>query len=366
MRFFVSSRMRELHVERKTAIETVHFSGHTPIYIETEPEVKDLPARETMDSLLKNADGFISVHYLSEGLRQDILRNYTPIEYELIHFLELHKGEKVPILLFRQIPDKFVSPSKTMIHWFDEQACKLRTDIVPFSGQKELGSKLWEALRHYEQDTDVLDVKNRFIVRYSGPDYIGLIAKAAEIISTFYKLNIDYISQAARGGLTTLYASCSPRGLPDTPIEIDIVKLQNDLKEGIEKDLQLAISEDRLVDGANPKKILNIEVDKDTTTLKPFQFYVELRTIDAPGQLNAICRVLRDHGFNIDELEQKPTPVEYKRQSSICLWLSKPKWSSSASGSLQSERERELSDLELEIRYLVGVRAFTIEVVRYK
>jgi predicted amino acid-binding ACT domain protein len=361
--------MRELHVERKTAIETVHFSGHTPIYIETEPEVKDLPARETMDSLLKNADGFISIHYLSEGLRQpDILRNYTPIEYELIHFLELHKGEKVPILLFRQIPDRFVSPSKTMIPWFDEQACKLGINIIQFSGQKELGDKLWEALRRYEQKSDVIDVKTRYIVRYSGSDYIGLIAKVTEIIFTYYKLNIDYISQAARGGLTTLYASCSPRGLPDTPMEIDRKKLKKNLKEAIEKDLQLSITENRLVDGADPRKIIDIQVDEDTTKLKPFQFYVELRTIDAPGQLNAICRVLSDpdHRFNIDELEQKPTPTEYKRQSSICLWLSKPAWSLEASESLESEIEKELRGLEFEIQSLVGVRAFTIKVVKYK
>src|SRR5437588_3901455 len=99
MKIFVSSRMTELFIERKTAIEVLHFSGHTPLYIETEPIVKDVKAREVMLSLLRDADGFVSIHYLSEGQRnEEVLDNYTPIEFELVEFMKLHPHK--PTLLF--------------------------------------------------------------------------------------------------------------------------------------------------------------------------------------------------------------------------------------------------------------------------
>src|SRR5881394_3496307 len=111
MKFFVSSRMRELFFERKTAIEVIHFAGHTPLYIETEPMVKDVEARETMLSLIQNADGFVSLHYLSEGRRdEEILFNHTPIEFELNEFMRMHP--EAPVLLFKRVPDDEVAPSQ--------------------------------------------------------------------------------------------------------------------------------------------------------------------------------------------------------------------------------------------------------------
>lgn len=362
MKWFVSSRMRELSVERKEAIEAIHFAGHTPIYIETEPQVKDEETKIVMDDLLKGSDGFVLICYLSEGRHEEVLGHLTPIQYELCKFRELHPDS--PVLLFRKVPDPYVTPSPGLILWVEAVSRDLRINIVDFQGSQELDSELLKALRTYKKDRSTSDIAEKLIIRYTGPDFIGLIAKISGILFSVYKLNIDYISHASRGGLATLYASCTPRELPDHPTMIEKEELRENLIKGIKEDLLEAAGQDRFVDGADPHGALNIEVDKDTTAPKPFEFYVELRNIDAPGQLNAVCRVLKAHKINIDELQLKPTPPEYKRQVSICLWLSKPEWQSRLADELQKEIVKELRDLEIGLRDLIGVRAFSIRAYR--
>jgi len=354
MKFFVSSRIKELLVERKAAIEAIHFSGHTPLYIETEPIVKDEQARDTMNKLVSDADAFISIYYLSEGRRETILDDHTPIEYELLRFLDQHKD--APILFFRQLPDEFVNPSHSMVRWFEEKAIKLGIKIINFEGPDQLDSKIRESLLSYSDKKDFVSPTSRVIVRYVGSDYIGLIAKASEVIFTKHKLNIDYISHASGGGRGALYVSCSARELPGSSEQVDTAVLKEDLRYTLIEDLKSAKDDGRLVDGSDINITPEIVVDIDTTKPKPFQFFVEARTIDAPGQLNAICKVLREQHFNIDELHLRPTPPEYRRQTIIFMWLSK-------SFDLLKDPDKELGDLEASLRYLVGIRACSIKVV---
>src|SRR5689334_3384345 len=193
MKFFVSSRMREVYLERKTAIEVIHSAGHTPLYIETEPFVKDRDARDTMLSLLKDADGFVSIHYLSQGRPNDEwLDHLAPIQFELVEFMRLHPT--APVLLFRQRADYFVAPSPQLIDWFNHQAILRKVPIHEFDGSEKLHARLSEELHRFKAERDDRKPVDRIIIRYLGPDFIGLIALLSQMIFTKYKWNVDYIS----------------------------------------------------------------------------------------------------------------------------------------------------------------------------
>jgi len=349
MKIFVSSRMEELVMERKTAIESLHFAGHTPLYIETEPMVKNKEAKQVMDSLIRSADALVSIYYLSEGRIESILNNLSPIYYEFEEFKRIHPEK--PIFLFRKRPDIFVNPSANLLEWFKNKKEQYKLPYLEFIKTDELAGEIVNQLGNYA--TKPCGTKdNRIIIRYSGPDFIGLIGKVSEVIFTSFKMNIDYISHASRGGLATIYLSCSPiESLPR------LMHLKQILCKQLADDIIKVEGEDRGIDGFNPNKKFEIKIDRDDTKSPNMQFFVELRTIDAPGQLNAICKVLKELKFNIDELQQKPTPPEYKRQSNMILWLS-PKNDKS-----KNEIKTTLIKLETAIRNLVGVRAFSIRVV---
>ena len=344
--------MREVFIERKTAIEAIHFAGHTPLYIETEPERKNQEARDTMDTLIQSADAFVSIFYLSEGRRSQILDGATPIEYELAQFLKRHPGK--PILMFRKMQeDAPVSP--TMIGWFESNATALEIPIDRF----ETPHKLYELVRRrlkskrFAAKTDNAIPAHEFTILYMGPDYVGLVGKLSSVIFTKHKLNIDYISHAAHRGHSTICLSCSPRMLPGDHDPVDSDALRDDLTDEIKADIALAPSQHRWPTTSDPAYPIKIVVNRDSTTRRTRQFFVKLRTIDAPGQLNAVCAQLRDRLFNIDEMHLHPSPPEHKRQTDITLWLSS-----------QSRRnvQREMEDIRGVLQYLVGVRSLDVRV----
>jgi hypothetical protein len=355
MKIFVSSRMRELFIERKTAVEAIHFSGHTPLYIETEPEKKDNGTKETMDQLISGADGFLSIFYLSSGKKRPILDNYTPIQYELLQFCKVHHDR--PVLFFRQKPDRFVKPSKEMLAWFRKQAKIRKSKIITFESQNDFNKKLREELLKFKIGKDEINNRKTYIVRYSGPDYRGLIAKISEIIFTWYKLNIDYISHASQGDLATVYITCSTSNLSSNKIGINTESFREQICDATQRDFSI-----QCPDMENKWTIPFVQVNTDNTPRYTFQFYLELRAISAPGQINAISRILRDSKFNIEELQQKPTPPEYKKQAAISIWLTKKEWLQEID---DDHIEADLRDLEIKIRYLIGIQAFSIRIVRF-
>ncbi|MGA8807307.1 MAG: hypothetical protein WB973_05470, partial [Thermoanaerobaculia bacterium] len=279
-------------IERKIAIEVIHFSGHTPLYIETEPFVRNAQAKDAMLSLLSDADGFVSIHYLSEG-RSDIneLGEHTPIEFELIEFCRLHPN--APVLLFRRkSPDQYVKPSERMLNWFDDMAARLNSPIISVANPNELQVAMGSALQPYGHSTDDANVLQRVTIRYLGPDFIGLIGKMAEVIFTKFKLNIDDISHTAAGEHATICVSCTPRQLVSTPESINTRRLQADLLAEIE---QAFLAE--MGDSSGVQELLSVSspqvfVDLNPSPARQQQFYLEIRAIDAPGQINAVCKQL--------------------------------------------------------------------------
>ena len=201
MKIFVSSRLDELFLERKTAVEVIHFEGHTPLYIETERDVGEKLAKKTMLSLIADADALVSIHFLTAGRKFPMLRQLTPIEFELEEFRRLRKGK--PIFIFRRTQEDTL-PNPTMLQYFDDVAKAIGIAPIPFQRPEDLQRKLRNALSAYEHEADDEQPPYRVTVRYVGPDFIGLIAKISEVLFTICKFNIDYISHASQGGHATI------------------------------------------------------------------------------------------------------------------------------------------------------------------
>lgn len=159
MKVFISARLSELYLERKAAIEAIHIAGHTPVYIEVEPMVKDWHVRHTMLELLNGSDALVSLHYLSEGKRASLLDDRTPIEFELSEFMKLHHD--APVLLVRRIPDDAIMASPAMLHWFDDVARQLGVSIFTHTHVQGLSQELVHRLRKLRLVSDPNDVFDR-------------------------------------------------------------------------------------------------------------------------------------------------------------------------------------------------------------
>jgi predicted amino acid-binding ACT domain protein len=367
MKVFVSSRMNEMPLERKAAIDSLHDAGHTPLYIETQPEITDENDKREMDSLIDQAEALVSLHYLSEGSASERLGHLTPIQYEFDQFRKKHP--RAHVLIFRKEAEKrrakkrdkqgcepsYPAPSPGLIHWFDKEAACARVRVRQFGTWDELAKLVFSTVGQLGWKPDPEQTTKRAIVRYTGADFIGLVESVAGVLFHTYALNIDYISHASRGGKATLYISCSSRG--KTP-QWD--GLERTLRRTLRQAALDARKQHFLMPGASSIGPIDVSVEPDRTPPPTWQFYVEIRAIDAPGQLNNICREIRKLRFNIDELQLKPTPPEYPRQTTVNLWLSRipTNGAGSASGC-----RAELAQLEARIRMLVGVHTFTIKVV---
>lgn len=346
--------MHELWWERKTAVETIHDLGHTPVYIETEPRVKDQAAKDRMDALLARSEGFVLLCYISAGSDNEILDNLSPIRYEFTTFRKQYPD--APCLVLRKTPDKGTPVSTSLEAWFERtKQMKNRVTVGEFKSPEELITMLEEWAKNYPPDTKTLGARPRFIIQYIGRDFIGLIAALSETVFSSFQLNIDYINHAARAGCATVYLSCSTRErLEDA--EIFGQRLKEQIDKALDAELDRAEKENRLI-GDLPDKKFQTSVIVDKSTPPTCQFYVELRAIDAPGQLNAVCKPILDLRFNIDEIVLKPTEQEHRRQTTISMWLSKP-------GDTRTDgHEDDLLKLESLLRRLVGVQSFFTKII---
>jgi len=354
--------MDELFIERKTAIYAVHFAGHTPLYIETEPFEKERAQRERMDSMIENAEALITLFQHTEGHSWKELGNRTPIQYEFLKFREKHPNS--PVFVFRKQPDRVLERLGDKVEeWFKIEIDNLV--VQRFSRQEELIEEIIECLTPLPKDSESLINRMRKIIRYTGADFLGLIECISEVLHG-KGMNIDYISHASRGGKATLYISCSIADKDRSKVPTDET-LEDLLGISLNKAFDEAKSHNLTIPGAEnkAKPYKPVQVEEDHVPLPEWQFCMELRTIDAPGQLNAVCKVLKDNRFNIDELILKPTEKEYERQTTMNFWLSKMGEKTARPGTANSSGcQTELGKLETAVSLLVGVRAFSIKVVK--
>lgn len=353
MRIFISSRIRELRMERKTAVDSVHMAGHDPVFIEAEPEAKDKRAKKTMDLMLQRSDALISISYISLGKSEPILGRRAPIEYEMDKFRKVHP--KGPIFHFAKRVDPYISLEAHLVDWRCQEEEK-GFKIVEFDTPAELCEETVKRVKDLPP-TPVPQAVTRKVIRYEGPDYVGLIEVLSETLFSTVGANIDYISQGAQAGLATVLFSCSFRH--DTPATAKSIKRQ--LMKAVRTDVEKeSVTQELLTSRMNsyPPRLRIEEVESQEPET---QYFVEIRTIDTPGQLNAICKALKRLRFNIDDVTLRPAPSEYPRQTVIALWISpapaverKEDWERSIST---------LARLESEVRDIIGVRAFSIREV---
>lgn len=353
MQIFISSRMRELQTERKTAVDSVHLAGHDPVFIEAEPESKDKKAKQTMDFMLQRSDALISISYISLGKREPILGRRTPIEYEMDLFRKFHREGQV--FCFARRVDEYIDQDRHLLEW----RCRLKEEgfeIIEFDTPAELSEAIVKRVQKLPARPE-RRVAARKVIRYEGPDYVGLIAVLSETLYSKFGANIDYISQGARAGLATVLFGCSFR---DDRSATDR-SISRQLTQAVQRDMEKErLTQERLTSRMNRYGI-RLKVEKVESWEPETQFFVEIRTIDTPGQLNAVCRVLKRLQINIDDVTLRPAPSEYPRQTVIALWLTSAR---------DDERKEEcdssisaLARLETEVRDIIGVRAFSIREV---
>ena len=359
MRVFVSSRMDELARERKVAIDYLHAAGHTPLYIETEPLKRTKAARARMDHLLEQADALVLIYYLSRGSSQSALDVRTPIQFEYETFRRLHP--EAPIVFVKKEPPHLVTPSGELLEWIAhvrrQNGRKTNFMHLRFAHPSQLavliGSEILSLIPVNEGDP--LENRKRAIIRYSGPDYVGLIGDVTEELFSRHTLNVDYISFGARAHHATLQLACSSRsgsGTSDLPDEASLMSCVNSvISRGGKRAFPTSWSEQSGSDH------LHISVSHVDLPLESDQLYLELNMIDAPGQLSAVCKVLRRLEYNVDDLHQRPAGPESPRQMVLSLWVSK------GTRGMSSPNTTEFAELQTAIDDIVGVRSHTLRYV---
>jgi len=361
-RFFISSRMRELFWERKKVVELLHFQGHTPLFFETEPRQEDPKgAKPIMDGMIDNSQALVQIHYLTCGGSRTDYEHRTPIEYEFERFLETRRG---PCILLKKTLDKFDIVDPRLKELTKKVATADATQVIEFRNDEELTQKFLKCIHEISLEKDKLQEQPGFVIRYSGDDYIGLIAAVAKVIFHDFRLNITYMSYAAAGGFATLCLACSPREVIDIDLDEYRGKLQEALKSDLKNEATLALKENRFIvrrtQEVNHEKV-SVELEEKPERIA--ECYLEVRHIDLPGQVKAICDVLKDLWINIDELQLHPVEYGYEKQRILRLWISKPSSEESFTGSREDTdticRNMTL-ELEDQLTRLIGVRSVSV------
>ena len=379
MNIFVCSRLLdELAYARKRVIELINYfeskdsEGHTPLYFETQELIRDhAKAEKRMNTLVKKADAFVLIYYqcLGPGEERLCFEQYTPIQYEFKKFLD-REGGPGPYLVLIKKADKSTNmdSDKGPRSWFegkvDPHNIKEFKVLENLEGEPRCNSlhyildKWLETLK--DKSTKAKEIK-KYTIRCNSPDYIGLISNITDFIFSKQGDNIDYVSHASRDGYSAVYLSCScDADREDMPSYRNSIK--KELESRLPKWLAEAIEEGRY-HGAFTHGDIHVNVsdhpgDKEEDQL--FTSYLEVHMIDTPGQLNAVCNVLKELEYNIDELVYMPiSSRKRKRQRKVLFWISKHL----DKHDKNSNPDKELLLLEMQMGRLVGVLSFSTEII---
>ena len=318
-RFFVSSRMAELFWERKKVVELLHLNGHTPLFFEREPWI-DSPddAKKAMDDMLRRCDALVQLHYLTAGMPQEVLGDRTPIWYEFEQFRS--HGNGPCILLYREpYGGAIVDPTLAAIT--RKVSAYPRVEKIAVKENQDWTGDFVEALARTGLEQDSLLDRERFVVRYSGRDYIGLLEAVSRILFRMFQMNIDYLSYAAVAKVGALCMTCS------TPGELAGRGLMSKMGEALDVELR------KLSESQNgPSGSVECMCDSGAgmfsvaplgTACETSECFLEVRHADLPGQVHAICSIIKDLQINIDEAHLHPAEPGFPGLRTLRLWLSK-------------------------------------------
>jgi len=377
--------MQELGYERKAVIDALHYRNFTPVYIEASPDVDETDGRKRMEKLVKSADALILLYGLSVGKPAKVLDNMTPVEFEFHLFQQSHTN--APIFLLQKgidgvsyVHEKFAQHFSKYPKAQNIDDCTKRKNVwhFKFSETNQLidiiiKGCIEKELRKYERESDLKSEDRTFLVRCKSPDFIGFLERISYTLSHIHLVNIDYISFARRFGLATVYLSCTKtyRKNETNSVKEDRELIRESIKKTLCVDIQKAQDEGRLlnVTGKDAKELcgeVEVTVDFSDEQAPDYSIYIEVRTIDAPGQLHAIARVIRDMSYSIDEILLKPSEQEHLRQLIISAWISKGiRTGKTGEKDLDiATPELELIRLESRLRDIVGVKTFSTRLVR--
>ncbi len=352
-RIFISSQINEIRQARKAVIDTVHNNDHIPVFLEEVLETKEVKVKDKLmiDALLESSDALVLIYYISLGFKESVFDNLTPIQYEFQQFKKIKPN--APCLLIGQIADPSKNAEQGLIEWVTMISDNENVSHDEYGNPNDLSVKVNEWIQSLELNSMSTGSSDKMIVRYNGPDYLGLLSKITEILFCNFALNIEYISFAAKYGKATFYITCSQGSklvnkerLADTlQTEIERESKGNEIKTST-----------TIVRGSD---LLNVQIDNEAEVIKQYQYYLEIRTLNVPGQLSAISKILRDLDFNIDELSLKPTEKEYKGQTTITIWVSH------LYDVNINVTSSEMTRLDTLINGLAGVRSLYIKLCRY-
>ncbi len=395
LNIFLTSRMNnEVFWERKILVERLNSENYTPLYFEGEP--KDIP-KEVMDYMLQNSDVFMPLYFITCGREAPDLGNVTPIEYELLEYIQQQdrfpREMKKPILLLdKELPaeisqdQSFEKLSQIQkLHNLKEKIERYQEEIgqepntrkVSFMNINEVLPKICEILAKFREKSEKSmawekQQEKKYVIKYHGPDTVGLIATITDVLFNRFLMNIENVSHATGGKTATVFIWCKPRSHMEDYFlqelnEMFSSKVRNMLKKRLsilEKKKEKNCSEDRTILVKNIQNTIEnlrqfyeqeryFSIEQEFTCQAEEEqecYYMEVRHIDAPGQLSIICSKLKEENINIEDLYL--LPVEgYKRQRNLRVWFRDLE---------HREEERLIPALESKLYNIIGVRAVSI------
>lgn len=351
---FVSSRLRELHAERKIVVEILHLCGHTPLFFERHPSRHNpTKVKKIMDTMIQNSDALIQIQYLTCGEPMPVLSNLTPIHYEFKAFCE--RGAR-PCILLRKEPDPCAHVSK-QLQLLEKELREGATSVIQFKEAEELVEILPTALDGLGLRKDHTQEAQGLVISYSGRDFVGLLEAITGTLFQRFRLNVNYMSYAAVGGSGTMLLTCTPREAVTEPLGDYALSVLQTLR-GEVAGVQHArlkgeeFSVDPLQAGGGGPISVALQAETPVTA----HCYLEVRHADLPGQIAAVCRVIRSLEVNIDELQLHPTEFGLSKQKVLRLWVSHSP--GSPGDRVDSwRRYKWMLRLEAELSNLIGVRS---------
>lgn len=365
-RVFVSSRMAELYWERRKVVELLHYAGHTPLFFEREPWTENPEeAKRSMDTMLGGCDGLVQIHFLTCGVQQAVLDDQTPVWYEFKEFASSVGG---PCVLLIKPPPGRANPEPSL--------SELRERILryPRSSQVTMGERLdWtssflDAVQGTGLRCDCSTRRDEVVVRYSGRDLLGLLEAVTRVLFRTFQLNIDYLNYSAVGGWGTLCAVCSACDAAN-----DGERLCGEVEAALSRSLGTLSEGGRgsrgsLMEASEGIGVPGFSVREYAGALKERQsFSFEVHHADLPGQLHAICTILRDLQLNVDEARvHQMTERGLPRTSVARFYVSETRPAIRdrlAASTSQSRAQDLILQAEEHLRQLIGVRSVIGRVV---
>ncbi len=328
--FFVVSRMKNV-AERKAVIDVIHDLGHEPGFIESQQMRIGADATPLMDLMADRADALVIILDDDQDLgRVDNNLGYrTPMVYEITQFTKKKQNKnwmkENRIQVFgRQSHDGWSRAVKDVANILN---CS--TDFVtPFNYYDDLAISAYDQIRKLWKPAEPAESTPLHLhIHWTGQDRPGRLGALAGFLFTEFGLNVTHLSGIGvqRRGSIILTGTTAKRPLPTV----------GEIHDAIEHELHLKIQVDEIKEGCFPSDL-----------------YFELRILDVPGVLNALCKVVGDE-VSIDDIRQRPTSLEHKRQAEILMWLSLPM------AKTAEDINREYLRIESRLRNLVGVRALS-------